>query len=103
MDVRMSSSSALEALSRPSIAFLVTLTAINRIPMIMGKLRMAITMLPLLVLEAMAERIVRVAEKPNEERTRTKKKSAVSWIGFVNHKEKNKYPAQQIPVHSRNP
>ena len=50
MDVRMSNSSALEALSRPSIAFFVTLTAINKIPMIMGKLRMAITMLPLLAL-----------------------------------------------------
>ena len=78
MAASMINSSELAAQSSPSIAFLVILMAISKIPIMIGKLRIAITMLPLLVLDAMAERMERVAEKPNEARVRVTKKRVVS-------------------------
>ena len=72
---KMRSSSVLAAHSSPSIQFFVILIAIIRMLIIMGKLSMAITMLPLFVLEAMADRIESDAEKPNEASSSVRKRS----------------------------
>ena len=72
-------------------------------PMITGKLRTAMTILLLFVLEASAERMDKDAEKPNALSTNVIKNSGTSCIGLVNNKEKKKNPALQIPVHKRKP
>ena len=64
---------------------------------------MAITTLPLLVLDAMAESLDKDAEKPKEAYTRVRKKRGASWMGLLSNAVKNKNPAQQTPTHKKNP
>ncbi len=64
---------------------------------------MAITILPLLVLDAMAESMDRDAEKPKEANTSVRKKRGASWMGLLSNAEKNKKPVQQTPTHKKNP
>ena len=75
---RVSNSSRLAVRSRPSTQFFVTLIAISSIPMMTGKLRIAMTTLPLFVFDAIAESIDKEAEKPKEASVSVKKKSPVS-------------------------
>lgn len=64
---------------------------------------MAMTTLPLWVLEASAERMDKEAEKPNAASTNVRENNGRSCIGLVSNKEKKRKPTMQIPKHKMKP
>jgi len=75
-------SSQLTERSRPSMQFLVTLMAIKRMEITIGKLSTAIKMLLLLALAAIPDSKVREAAKPKEVMTMINRNSVVSSMGL---------------------
>lgn len=85
-------SSQLTERSRPSIQFLVTLIANNRMEITMGKLSTAMRMLLLLAFAAIPESKVSEAAKPKEVAIMTIKKSETSTIGLPRKRIKSISP-----------
>ena len=81
--------------SSPSIQFLVTLIATNKIEITIGKLSTAIRILLLFALAAIPESRVSEAEKPIEPSTSKRAKSPVSASGFFNNVTKRRNPTKE--------
>lgn len=81
--------------SRPSMQFFVTLIAVRRIEMTIGKLSTAIRMLLLFALAAMPDSSVSEAAKPKETATMTRRKSGISIIGFPRRRVNKSNPTRE--------
>ena len=88
-------------LSSPSIQFLVTIIAINKMEITIGKLSTAIKMLLLLALAAMPESTVSDAEKPNDPKINRMTKSPVSANGFFKRVMNKTKPANESSRESK--
>lgn len=82
MDKRVSISSQLASQPSPSIQFLVTFMAINKMEITTGKLNTAMSIVLLLALAAMLERRVNDEANPREVSSTSVAKIPWSWIGL---------------------
>lgn len=87
-------SSQLTERSRPSMQFLVTLMAIKRMEITIGKLSTAIKILLLLAFAAIPDSKVREAAKPKEVMTMTNRNSAESSMGLPRKRIKRTKPVR---------